>query len=350
MTPYFVVLLLSLLFMSAYQKTRSKAFLVLCAIPMIALIGFRSAEVGTDTAGYCRSFLDKINYPLSFETLKEFSTEPGWNILNLLLVRLGQSYFILLTAVGAICSISALYVINKLSESKTLSIFIYFTMALYLFSFAASRQAVAIGIYMLSIPHLLNKDFMKYTIIVCIASLFHQTALVTLPLYFFFRMPFSNKVLALIVVCGLVTSALIPQIMTYAANVEERYSVYTKYEGGGEMFTAFYFILSVFFIFQRSKIKAEYLRNYDVLLNMLIFGSLINIIVILSGLYGEVTRLAIYFQVSTIILWTYLHKYRVTSLNIVLWLIILVGHLGYFYIYLSKIGKIVPYSFNIMLN
>lgn len=350
MTPYFVVLILALIFMAVYQKSQDKLFLVLCAIPLIVLIGFRSAEVGTDTGGYCRSFLDKANYSLSLDTLEEFSTEPGWNLLNLLLVRLGEHYFIILTAVGIICTVAALRVINQLSKSKTLSLFVYITLAFYLFAFAASRQAVAIGIYMLSIPHLLDKNFKRYAITVCIAALFHQTALVALPLYFFFRLPFSNKVLALIIVGGLVTGAIIPRIMTFAAMVEERYSVYTEYEGGGEMFTAFYLILSAFFILQRSKIKVEYIRNYDVLLNMLIFGSLIYVVVIFSGLYGEVTRLAAYFQVSTIILWAYLHKHRVTSLNAVFWLIAIVGHLGYFYIYLSKIGHIVPYSFNVMLN
>ena len=110
MIPYFVVLLISLLFMAAYQSTKNKIFLVLCAVPMIILIGFRSAVVGTDTGGYCRSFLDKVNYSLSSDTLKEFSTEPGWNMLNLLLVRLGQYYFIILTAVGTVCTVAALYV------------------------------------------------------------------------------------------------------------------------------------------------------------------------------------------------------------------------------------------------
>ena len=346
MIPYFVVLLISLLFMAAYQSTKNKIFLVLCAVPMIILIGFRSAVVGTDTGGYCRSFLDKVNYSLSSDTLKEFSTEPGWNMLNLLLVRLGQYYFIILTAVGSVCTVAALYVINKLSDFKTLSLFIYFTLSFYLFAFAASRQAFAIAVYMCSLPHLINGNFKKYAIWVVAATMFHQTALVALPLYFFFRLPFSKKILTLSVVGGLVTGALIPEIMAFAATVEDRYSVYTEYEGGGEMFTVFYLILSVFFIMQRSKIQLKYLKKYDILLNMLIFGSLIYVVVTLSGLYGEVTRFAAYFQISVMILWAYLYKHRITPLSSLFWLITIIGHMGYFYIYLSKIGHIVPYVFN----
>ena len=97
---------------------------------------------------------------------------------------------------------------------------------------------------------------------------------------------------------------------------------------------------------QRSKIQLKYLKKYDILLNMLIFGSLIYVVVTLSGLYGEVTRFAAYFQISVMILWAYLYKHRITPLSSLFWLITIIGHMGYFYIYLSKIGHIVPYVFN----
>lgn len=350
MTPYFVVLIFSVLFMYGYQKSNDKLMLFIVAIIMIGLVGFRDASVGTDTASYCRSFLDNANYALSLDTLDEFSTEPGWNLLNLLLVQLGQRYFILLTAVGAICSVCALYVINQLSAHKTLTLFIYITLAFYLFAFAASRQAVAISIYMLSLPYLVDGDFKRYALYVLLAATMHQTAIIALPLYFFFRIPYSVKTLLLMVVGGLVTGFLIPRIMAFAATVEDRYAVYTEYEGGGEMFTVFYLMMAVFFIVQRKNILPEYIRKYDILLNMLLLGSLIYLVVTLSGLYGEVTRFAAYFQISIMFLWAEIYVHARKKIHLALFAAAIACHVGYYYIYLSKIGGIIPYLFNVNLN
>ena len=83
---------------------------------------------------------------------------------------------------------------------------------------------------------------------------------------------------------------------------------------------------------------------------MLVVGSMIYLMVTISGLYGEVTRLALYFQLSIILLWSYLFTYRKRKLNLILSLSIIGVHLVYFYIYLKKIGGIVPYTMNLMLN
>lgn len=350
MVPYFIVLVLSVLFMYGYQKNRTTILLIMVAILMIGFVGFRSASVGTDTNAYCQTFLNMVDYALSLDTLNEFSTEPGWNLLNLLLIRLGQHYYILLTAIGTICTICALYVINKLSANKTLSLFIYISLAFYLFAFAASRQSVAIAIYMLSFPSLLSGNFKKYVIYVLFAATIHQTALIALPLYFFFRIPYSKKTLGLVLGVGFITGMLLPQIMAFAVTVEDRYAVYKEIEGGGEMFGVFYLLMSLFFILQRKRILQEYILRYDIMLNMLLFGSLIYMVIISSNLYGEVTRFAAYFQISIMFLWAEIYAHSIKRINPIFMLTVILCHLGYFYLYLSKIGGIVPYLFNVNLN
>lgn len=350
MTPYFVVLFLSVFFMYCYQRRNTKLYLLLVAVLMVGLVGFRDAAVGTDTRGYCMSFLDMANYAVSFDTLKAFSTEPGWNLLNLLLVQLGQHYFIILTAVGVICTVCALYSINKISAHKTLSLFIFITLAFYLFAFAASRQAVAIAVYMLSLPHLVSGDFKRYAFFVLLAATIHQTVLLALPLYFLFRIPYSNKTLGLMVAGGIATGAVVPQILAFAATVEERYAVYAEFEGGGEMFTVFYLVMAVFFIYQRRNVLQQYLQKYDIMLNMLLFGSLIYMVVTLSGLYGEVTRFAAYFQISIMFLWAEIYVHGKRKLDPTIFAVAIICHIGYYYIYLSRIGGITPYLFNMSLD
>lgn len=351
MLPYFLVLILSLALMYAYESNRNnKIYLFFVGIVLATLVGFRSELVGTDTMGYCRTFFNMQDYHSLPSVFSSFTTEKGWLTLNYLLSRLGDHYYILLLAVGIICNTLALYIINKQSTALVLSLFVYITLAFYLFAFAAVRQSVAMSIYMLALPYLLNKDFKRYVVVVIIAALFHQTVLIALPLYFFFRMPYSKKTLALVTVGGLVMGALVSSIMVFASTVEDRYSVYTEFEGGGELFTVFYVILAIFFVVQRSKIKKESRAHYDIMLNMLIFGGLVYLMVTLSGLYGEVTRFAAYFQFSVMFLWAELYTHRKKKLSVIFWVAVAIGHLGYFYIYLSKIGHITPYLFNAALN
>lgn len=350
MTPYFVVLILSLLCISAYQKKKRAIYIVLCALPMILLIGFRSNMVGTDTAGYCRMFLSMKDYLNLENPWQYFSTEKGFIALNLILIQIAEKYWVFLTAVGAIGICCTLRSISKLSEAWALSLFIYITLGYYLFGFAAIRQYIAMSIYMLALPYLLNSNLKKYAIVVCIAALFHQTVLIALPLYFFVRLPFNKKTLSLVVIGGILVGALIPHIMAFAATVEDRYAVYTEYSGGGSMFTIFYTIIAIFFIFQRTKMQEEYLKRYDLFLNMIIFGSLIYIVVTFSGLYGEVTRFAAYFQLATVFIWADLYKYRKSKLSPVFWGIVVAVHLVYFYVYLDKIGHITPFVLNSALD
>ena len=347
MIPYFVVLALSLIFMNAYQKNHnSSVYLIFCAITLILLIGLRDQMVGTDTAGYCREFLSVKEYSGLDNPWQYFSTEKGFVALNLMLAQITDHYYVFLTTIGTIGIGCTLYSISINSESRVLSLFLYIALGYYLFGFAATRQFIAMSIYMLSFSYLLKGDFKRYCIVVIVAALFHQTVLIAIPLYYFFRMTYSKKTLALVVVGGVVVGFLIPRIMTYAATVEERYAVYTEYSGGGELFTLFYTVIAIFFINQRSKIKENALQRYDIYLNMLIFGSLIYLVVTFSNLYGEVTRFAAYFQIASIFIWVELYRNRKIKLERAFWITVFVVHLAYFYIYLDKIGHIAPYILN----
>lgn len=350
MTPYFIVLALACLLMKFYVGGRNKVILILIGIILAALVGFRDETVGVDTMAYCRVFGEMAMYHSMEDVISSFSTEPGWNICNWILSLFSHHYYVILCFVGIVCSSCALFLIRKLSVAPVLSVFIYITLGYYLFGFAASRQAVSMAIYMLALPYLLKGDMKKYMIVVIIASLFHKTVLLGVPMWFLFRMPYNKKTLSLVVLGGIVAGIAIPQIMAFAATVESRYGIYTEVEGGGEMFMVFYLMLTAFFMLQRKHIITTRLAEYDIMLLMMIFGTLIYIVVIMSGLYGEVTRFAMYYHFVAMFIWAELAKNRIKKFPGVFWLAVVVAHIGYFTIYLSKIGGIVPYVFNSALN
>jgi hypothetical protein len=104
--------------------------------------------------------------------------------------------------------------------------------------------------------------------------------------------------------------------------------------------------MAFFFWTQRTKIIAARQARYDTLLMMLVVGAVIYLIVTTAGVYSEVTRLALYFQISIIFLWAELYKSRQIKLGSIIWIACYGVHLVYYFIYLSKIGGIVPYVVN----
>lgn len=346
MIPYFVVLFLSVLLYYNYEKTESKLFLYLAFIILTLLPGLRDLTVGTDTQGYVREFFSISAYNDLRSVWQNFSVENGWLALNFIISRFFNGYWALMMATGAITAGCALFAIKKISVAGTLSLFLFITMGYYLQCFAAMRQSAAIAIYMLALPYLFKKDFKKYCAIVIIAALFHQTILVAIPLYFLFTMKISPKTVSLLIVVGLIGGYLLPKILIFASSVEERYGTYLEYQGGGELFACFYVMLAIFFLMERNSIKEEAKGRYDIMLMMLMFASVIYLVVILSNVYGEVTRLAMYFQISVIFLWAEIFKNSKYKKRRIIYIVCIVGSLAFLYIYLSKIGHIAPYILN----
>lgn len=346
MWPYAIVLLLSLLSYYLHKRARwVPAFLTVVILAFF--VGMRDVTVGTDTAGYARVFLMMGEFPTWISAATGISTEDGWNILNWFIYRITPHYWFLFTFVGVLTSLCAISTIERLSSTPVLSLFLYITLGFYLSGFAGMRQAVALAIYMLAIPQLVNKKIIQYIIIVIIASFFHKTVLVALPLYFVFNLKYSNLTLFIIALGSIIVGFFLPTILSYSASMESRYSVYTEVEGGGTLFAVFYTLMAVFFVFQRSKIIEERRETYDKLLLMLVCGSMIYLIVTFSGVYGEVTRLALYFQVAIVFLWAELYENRVNKLGSSFWAGCILAHLVYFFLYLSRIGDIVPYVMNV---
>lgn len=350
MIPYFVVLASVLLIGFFYKNTKSTLFLVIIVTILALFVGLRSTEVGTDTEGYANTFLESGMFKTAEIAAKSRSTEGGWNILNWWLYRINPHYWFFFTVVGFVTSSCAVYLIKKESPVPILSLFLYITLGFYLFGFAGMRQSFAIAIYGLAIPFLLKHDFKRYALIVIIGAMFHRTILIGLPLYFVFRLKYSVKSVVLLIGGSILIASIIPQLMALSMSIGERYSIYSEVQGGGELFAVFYTLMAFFFWTQRSKIVESRRARYDILMMMLICGAIIYLIVTIAGLYGEVTRFAMYYQLSIIFLWAELYKYRRNKLNPVFWGIAIVTHLVYFYIYLDKIGHTVPYVLNSSFN
>lgn len=349
--PYFLFLAIAIAVYSyrfSKSDTRSKqGALFITLLCMVLFAGLRDPVVGTDTRSYVRSFMnfdDELPQGTLYEVLQD---EPGYALLQLVLKWLSTDSWVLLCGVAAICYFLTLRAIERYSANKVLSLFIYITLGYYTFCFNAARQAIALAIFLTAIPYILERRFVRYTIIVLIAAMFHKSVVIALPLYFLFRMRYSWKSLTLLCLSAIAISSVLPTLLISATEMEVRYRLYAYgHATGGYLLTAFYAMLALFFLYMRAKIPHDNRDRYDVYLQMLICGSGIYLMVSLMGLYVELTRFAAYFQIASIFLFAQIYNSKVKLVNPTVMYCIYGGCLVFLYIFVTTMAGLTPYMFN----
>lgn len=173
---------------------------------------FRGIAIGVDTY-FEPGFLYLINL------VNAAGLTPQW-------VFVASSFLIL----GAVFAAT-----RRMSVIPWLSIFLFSATALYFVSFNIMRQFIAVAILLYAFRYILDRKFLFYAVSVGIASLFHLTALIMLPLYFLLRLkPKRIFYFAAIVFCILLLLLREPVI-------ELLLSLYPVYEGRDDFLNKFIF-------------------------------------------------------------------------------------------------------------
>ena len=352
MLPYFLFLFAALLFgyLAFKNKERHNRFwLIMLFLLMTLFAGLRSSSVGTDSGNYAFGFEDQryISKSVDRGVMPILLSEPGFTFLQKTVGHFSTNYNDLFLAIAATCALAFLYMIATHSPMPLVSLFVYITLGYYTFVFNGARQGIAIAIYLLAVPSLIKHDFWSYLLFVLLASLFHNSALIAIPLYFILIRRYSFKNLALIIVSGIIVAAFLPRVLAIGSLLNEKIAGYGSGSTGGYVLAAFYVILTVFFLSQRRVVVEDAHERYDVYLNMMVVGSVIYVIVSATGAYSELTRFAAYFQIASVFLWAEIGSNRSTPMSIPALFAALAGHIFYYTVSLMQFGNLVPYSVNL---
>ncbi len=222
MTIYYVYIIycLILTFLSKVKDSGigDKKLTFLLGGGLLFLMGLRHRSVGNDVIRYLEIYKDVER----FFTL-ETNTESGYMIFQKILSLLN------FTAQGFIFTVSLIIVIlfswffYKYSKNIGFSFFLHFTIGLFAFTMTGLRQSVAIGLTLLAIHLAINKKLMWYILIIIIAMLFHQSAIVFAPVYIIFQIKKYNfKIIILIflaiLLIGVFNEIIFTQISLLSGN------------------------------------------------------------------------------------------------------------------------------------
>ncbi|WP_298737836.1 EpsG family protein [uncultured Psychrobacter sp.] len=244
MLPYLLVLSFVLLWILLERKTLNRTAFWIPLIALSLFAGMRSSRVGTDSGTYTRDFrsgLDVYNFQFSE------GVEIGYQILEYNLLKVTHNYFWLFFITALIVAYCYLRIIKKYSANYWFSVFLFLTLGVYTFFFNGLRQGVAMAIFALALPYLLERKLFPYLLICFLGSLFHTTALFMIPFYFLVNLrvkPFY-KIMATFIGSLFVSSFLI----NYFAATNKRYESYAEADqdgGGGYLTLGFYAVLLIF--------------------------------------------------------------------------------------------------------
>ncbi len=207
----FVILLIILIISSPFSRKplnkfndttneNRKTYVIVISVVLIAISGLRDITVGIDTLNYYNEF--NIIKNMQFEEIFQYyDKDYGYRIFQFVFTRYSDSFQLFLIVVAIINITSFSVIVYKYSKNPSLSYLLFVGFGFYSFGLSAIRQSLAIAISLQAFSYIINKKPIKFLAAVGLASTFHFTALIFMPIYLsnFFKINKKSLFLVLFV-------------------------------------------------------------------------------------------------------------------------------------------------------
>ncbi len=222
-------------------------------------------------------------------------------------------------------------------------LFLYYTS-----SFNGIRQMLAVSIIFYAYHFIEKKDFKNWLLFAILASIFHTSALLLIPIYFIFNND-NNIIKYFSIVFVTLISIYYRNILTYIAGIEffakyAKYEIYTaSYQFNNYSF--FLYLLVLLYISFFYKKLVIYSKNNRMLYLIFVFG----VILSFTGFVNpDIKRITAYFKIVEIFLLSQIPFLCVNNKNKLLnYFIIMVYFISSFILnsYVFGQSDIIPYNF-----
>ncbi|MDB8558400.1 EpsG family protein [Turicibacter sanguinis] len=306
MTVFYTTLALTYLLgliitLGSERYKKLKIIILLAVVSIFVIVSGTRTGIG-DTYFYKHSYELLAQNPVMDWSGKDF----GFTFLSLFLLTISTNPQILVFVTSLFTQTFNLLVLYQYRNLFELQVYMYVTSGYWLTSMNGIRQALAASILFLGTSFLVKGKFIYYLIVVLIASTFHTSALIMIPVYFVVReRPWSKRIwqlIGLLVVCFVLYDIFEP--IFYKLIADTSYSEYSVIDEGGSSFMrAFIGLIPIFlsYIF-KDKLLSKWPKS-SIFVNM----SLINGIILCFSMYNWIfARLTYYFQLYNFILLPFL--------------------------------------------
>jgi transmembrane protein EpsG len=212
---FFWIVIIIVIYVISFITYRHQSLQKVPWILLFVVSAFRY-NVGTDYVNYYHLFLYK-------DGMFEYKEWGYTNLVNLL-SGLGfnpQIMFFLFSLVTILLFYKSFKYFFKENDSLFMLATLLFIPLFYFYTLNGIRQSLAVAIFFYSIRFIIDKSYFKYFLLIVIAMLFHKSAIVLIPLYFFSTIKLTKYkliVIYLVIVFLLLFNPLIYIVDIYVQN------------------------------------------------------------------------------------------------------------------------------------
>jgi transmembrane protein EpsG len=305
------------------KPNKIMAFVVIATFVLIS--GLRK-NIG-DTFFYMHSY-SITNF--TWEVIKS-DKDMGFGILQKILKSFSDDPQILIFTTALITNVLIVMVLYKYSKLFEMSIYIYITSGLYIVSMNGVRQFLASAIIFAATKYLFEGNWKKYFLLVILASTFHQSAFILIPIYFIVRRKawtlstFMLLFIALVLVLGYNQLSDI----FFSVIADTNYVEYKNInEGGANIIRVAVAAVPIIIAYLgRAKLR-EIFPHGDYVVNMSILGFLVMVIATQNWIFA---RFSIFFGLYNLLLLSWVIQLFVKKQQKLIYLLIMIFYLAYFY-------------------
>lgn len=332
-----------------------KRCIVLCCTVLWLTVGLRNISLGLiDTKEVYIKHYKEIYYN-GLSVVSNEKDKLFYYITYFIIKITGYNpmVYLLIMAMPYIFSVGIL--INKYSKNIFLSFIIFMSIHYYEISFTLMRQVIAMAILLFSFDALKDKKLIKFILIVLLASLFHQMALVFLLAYPVSLLNEKNKKkFIIIIILSFIISIFLPSNVKKLANNffdgNDRFSKYTTstYSMTTNLILFFmcllFTLVGMFYI--RKQKKEEKKSNSDVDNLLLLMSILASSFAPFTTIIREFSRITYFFGIYNIcILPNALNYEKNNNVKYILYYVSTIIFISYFLLNMGLEANIIPYKF-----
>lgn len=288
---------------STYFPKPNKIFLFGALTSLVTISGLR-ANIG-DTFFYKHAY-ENSEFTLDLVLAEK---DVGFGFLQMFLQKfISEDPQVLIFVTALITNTLIVLVLYNHSRLIDISLYVYITGGLFLVSMNGIRQVLAAAIAFVAIRYLIRGNFIKYSIIIVLASLFHQSALILIPFFFLVRFKAWSKATITLLVLSVVFVIGYEQFsnILFRAIEETQYGHYQSFSEGGAniLRSAVTGVPIVIAYLGRDKLR-KIMPSNDYIVNMSLIGLMFMLISTQNWIFA---RFSIYFELYQLILISWIIK------------------------------------------
>lgn len=316
-------------------------FAVLTFLPIIWLVGHRGYFA--DTSAYIRMFKNMPNsFDGIFNYLSTLEKDKGFYLFSSILkIIFGDNHITYLTIIAIIQSLVLIIVYRKYSSKYVISLFLFLVSTDYIqWMCNGMRQFTATIIIFATTTLILKKKYIPVILVILLASTFHQSALIMIPIVFIAQGKAWNKktllflglVILAVLYVGEFTSLMNDTLAETQYSKMTSSAVFSEDDGTNPIRVVIYSIPAILSFFCRTQIKASKDPVINLCTNMSIISMGIYIVsMFTSGIY--IGRIPIYVSLYSYILlpWEIDHMFKEKNRKYVYMAMVVCYLLFYYY-------------------